>query len=350
MLEEHVSKKLDVPFVVINRNGERYYLCENGVAFTEEEYLTKFHEKEELQKEYERRYSAGELYDYAYAKNTGFLRKKKRVSNAKEAVSKSPKVEGEAVKQTKAQSEKNTASSVTASVKLMCFALTAVSVGSMYISTVHTATYLLDYVDAISAWTMSAVVTVYCSTAFEVIVLFHDRKRYVLSTVFAVLWALVVTFSMATTVSVFYDRYNFNTIENQTENTEVEGTRLAFELLQKKEADIRHSIALKEEDITYRRSQDYATATVRQELNRLQEDLQSNLTEQQKLLSETPTASRKAEEVTRKESLFAYLGRLLHLDDGVLEFIMSTLSAVFINLISPFTVTTVISLLNKKEE
>lgn len=327
MLDERVSKNLGIKFVVLNRKDRQYMLCEKGVVFTKEEYINKFNTSESLQKEYKRRLENETLYDYEYAKETGLIRLLKNVpivpEKAKEKISNS--------------------------IIIMCVLLFITSIGSMYISTVHTATYLFDYVDIVSAWIMSAVTTIYCSTAFEVVILFQERKRYILSSIFALLWAIVVLFSMVTTVSVFYDRYNFNTLENQTENTELDGTRLSLSILQTKEKDLRHSISLKEDDIEYRRSLDYATTAVRQELNVLQDMLQDNLTEQQSILSATPTASKAEDEAQKKETLFVYIGRAINVDGGILSFIMSTLSAVFINLISPFTVTSVISLLNKKE-
>ena len=39
----------------------------------------------------------------------------------------------------------------------------------------------------------------------------------------------------------------------------------------------------------------------------------------------------------------------MHLEGGILEFIMSTLSAIFVNLISPLSLTAVIELRKKKE-
>ena len=80
----------------------------------------------------------------------------------------------------------------------------------------------------------------------------------------------------------------------------------------------------------------------------MQKELQENLTEQQKLLEETPEVME--EKLQRKESLFAFLGRLIGLEGGILEFIMSVMSAVFINLISPMSLSAVIELNKRKEK
>lgn len=217
---------------------------------------------------------------------------------------------------------------------------------SGYISTLHTATYLYDYVDALSAWLMSASVTAYNTTAFEVAVIFKKGKRYGLTFLFIVLWGMVTVFSMATTVSVFYDRFNFNEAQTVQENHKSDSNKLAIELLRTKEKDIRESIAFKKKDIEYRQEREYATTAVRTELNKLQEELQKNLSEQQKLLSDTPDIAQ--EKTTRKESLFAFLGRMMHMEGGILEFIMSTLSAIFINLIAPMSLVAVTELVRKR--
>ena len=325
-LKEYTSRHLGVLYVYLK--DEKKYLCENGVVFTKEEYLKGI----DLNAEYKKRSKNGELYDYEFARKNGKLRllEKEEISAKEEPlVEKKPRPEGKEAK----------------SVIIMSLALMLTSFGSMYISTVHTATYLFDYTDKISSWLMSFVITVYCATAFEVVLLFFDRKRYVLSSVFAVLWLTVVTFSMATTISVFYDRYNFNVVEAQSENKETDSARLTLEVLKEQEKALRESIEFKRKDIEYRQEREYATTAVRVELEDLQNKLQANLDRQVSILSETPEAVKTEGEARKKESLFAFLGRQMKLDGGILEFIMSTLSAVFINLISPLSVSVVVSFL-----
>ena len=377
MLEEKISNRLKVPYVEIEHNGKTYYLCNNGVIFAGKEYL----DFSDLNAEYERRAKEDKLYDYAYAKSTGLLRKKRSkateekperlperelpdnvgrtASSLQQQVAEVEQttVEGsreearsETVKETKRETDlartelcnDNGRRAVGFIVILLAFT----SVISGYISTLQTATYLYDYVDVVSSWLMSSSVTAYNVTAFEVAVLFRQNKRYGLMCVFISLRAVVTLFSMATAVSVFYDRFNFNEAVVAEENKAVDSNKLAIELLRTKENDLRDAIAFKKQDIEYRQEKDYATATVRAELVKLQEELQDNLSEQQKLLSETPEV---VQEVTKKkERLFAFLGRMLHIDSGVFEFIMSTLSAIFVNLIAPMSLVAVTELKKKK--
>lgn len=355
MLEEKISKHLGVPYIEIQHEGELKYLCSNGVLFTDSEYKN----YTDLSVEYTRREKEDKLYDYAYAKSTGILRKKRTKSSTVVVLEKTEnatkekedtaeklqtkdrtdiKLEGNVFVKNKTDSSK--------SVLAICILLGFTSLISMYISTLHTATYLTDYADLISAWFMSASVTAYNSTAFEVSVLFKSSRRYFMSALFMFLWVLVTLFSMTTTVSVFYDSFNFNEYQIAQENKGADSNKLALEMLQKKESDLREAIAFKKKDIEYRQEHDYATTAVRNELTKLQEELQTNLTEQQNILETTPEITE--ETLKRKESLFAFLGRILHIEGGVLEFIMSTLSAIFVNLISPLSATAVIELLNKR--
>lgn len=390
MLEEKISKHLGVKFVELDIKGKKYYLCENGVIFADAEYMN----YADLNVEYERRAKEDKLYDYAYAKSTGLVRKKRTATVQPKSNEESAPREQKVLSETNSSSdsknipgrnggdnrneaiqgrvsctsgmgegaEKQTGDypsrrfnnslnrpgkgegfSILAIVILLGFT----SAISMYISTLHTATYLFDYVDVFSAWLMSASVTAYNSTAFEVSVLFKQRKRYVLSFVFMFLWVLVTAFSMATTVSVFYDRFNFTETQIAEENKEIDSNKLSLELLRTKEKDLREAIDFKKKDIEYRQEREYATTAVRNELVKLEEQLQENLSEQQKLLEKAPEV---VQEVTKKkESLFSFLGRLFHLEGGILEFIMSTLSAIFVNLICPFSLTAVTEL-HKKEK
>lgn len=402
-LEERVSKHLGVKYIYLPE--KKLFLCENGVPFTLEEYKQGI----DLQSEYERRKYEGKLFDYMYAKNTQILRKKRtkvvqqasnevlaqkeqkgteevRTHSSDENISerKSGSDEHELIQrkvsssigmfertQTEGQEDSlgrrvNSRTDETKekqgetgiarnehslggngrAVGFIIALLAFTSLISGYISTLQTATYLYDYVDMVSSWLMSASVTAYNVTAFEVAVLFKQNKRYGLTFVFITLWVTVTVFSMATAVSVFYDRFNFNEYQVAEENKSIDSNKLALELLRTKEKDLRDAITFKKQDIQYRQEKDYATATVRSELVKLENELQENLTEQQKLLSETPEVT---QEVTKKkERLFAFLGRMLHVDSGVFEFSMSTLSAIFVNLIAPLSLVAVAELKKKK--
>ena len=380
MLEEKISEHLGKPYIYLK--DQKKFLCSNGVLFTLEEYKNGI----DINAEYERRAKEDTLYDYAYAKSTGLLRKKRGYSKMlldsspveqtvengalekqnnegiyKESFEKiateNPGVpeqkkndetvpneaEGRNRNSLDRQGEKQ-GFSVMFIVALLGFT----SLISGYISTLHTATYLYDYVDMISAWLMSSSVTAYNATAFEVSVIFKSKKRYGLTFVFITLWGMVTLFSMATTVSVFYDRFNFTEAQIAQENKQSDSNKLALELLRTKEKDIREAIEFKKKDIEYRQEKDYATTAVRAELNDLQTKLQENLTEQENLLKETPEITEKV--TKRKESLFSFLGRLMHMEGGILEFIMSNMSAIFINLISPLSLTAVTELLKNNKQ
>ena len=392
-LEEKISKHLGKPYIYLK--DQKKFLCSNGVLFTLEEYKNGI----DINAEYERRAKEDMLYDYNYAKSTGLLRKKRGYSKMlsgsstaengalekqnnegvyKESFEKiatessivpeqkkndatAPKVSTNGHKvsvrkdasEVRQETEGRNGNSLNRqeekqgfSVMFIVTLLGFTSLISGYISTLHTATYLYDYVDVFSAWLMSASVTAYNATAFEVSVIFKSKRRFGLAFVFITLWTMVTLFSMATTVSVFYDRFNFIEAQIALENKQSDSNKLALELLQKKESDLRESIEFKKKDIEYRQEKDYATTAVRTELNELQEELQKNLSEQQLLLQETPEVTEKI--TKRKESLFAFLGRLMKIEGGVLEFIMSTLSAIFVNLISPLSLTAVTELLKKR--
>ena len=399
MLEEKISEHLGKPYIYLK--DQKKFLCSNGVIFTLEEYKNGI----DINAEYERRAKEDTLYDYAYAKSTGLLRKKRGYSkmladsspveqtvengaleNEKIAAENSsvPEQKNEEAAQKVSEDDTNGLQHEVSvhgraggdwgntsevrheaegrsrnsldrqgekqgfSVMFIVALLGFTSLISGYISTLHTATYLYDYVDMISAWLMSSSVTAYNATAFEVSVIFKSKKRYGLTFVFITLWSMVTLFSMATTVSVFYDRFNFTEAQIAQENKQSDSNKLALELLRTKEKDIREAIEFKKKDIEYRQEKDYATTAVRAELNDLQTKLQENLTEQENLLKETPEITEKV--TKRKESLFSFLGRLMHLEGGILEFIMSTMSAIFINLISPLSLTAVTELLKNNKQ
>ena len=370
-LEEKISEHLGEPYVYLRE--QKKFLCKNGVLFTLDEYKNGIN----INAEYERRLKEDTLYDYAYAKSTGLLRKKRNQGRASEPEqeveehagsleqSASEKrnqtlgnTEGDSIfpsetwKSKRSDTDGWNGSDIDGkkemqglSIMVIIGLLTVTTLISGYISTLHTATYLYDYVDVISAWLMSLSVTAYNATAFEVSVLFKKRGRFGLTLVFMLLWSMVTLFSMATTVSVFYDRFSFTEAQITEENHKSDANKLRLNLLSTKEKDLRDAIIFKKKDIEYRQEREFATTAVRKELNELQEELQEVLSEQEKILSETPEVMQ--EETKRKESLFSFLGRLIHVEGGVLEFIMSTLSAVFVNLITPLSLVAVTEIKRK---
>lgn len=355
-LEEKISRHLGVKYVYMP--DKKMFLCETGVPFTLEEYKKGI----DLKEEYEKRKSENALYDYAYAKSTGLLRKKRGYGQPSEQISDntersaSEEVDIKETESLQKGSEEDLqgewiqldkkGEKQEFSVMFIVTLLGFTSLISGYISTLHTATYLYDYVDVFSAWLMSTSVTAYNATAFEVSVIFKSKRRFGLTFVFITLWTMVTLFSMTTTVSVFYDRFNFTETQTALKNKQSDSNKLTLKLLQKKEVDLREAIEFKKKDIEYRQKRNYATTAVRLELEALQKELQKNLSEQQQLLQETPEITEKV--TKRKESLFAFLGRLMKIEGGVLEFIMSTLSAIFVNLITPLSLTAVTELLKKK--
>ncbi|MBR2724880.1 MAG: hypothetical protein IKB72_05535, partial [Ruminococcus sp.] len=310
MLEEKISKHLGQPYIYLK--DRKKFLCSNGVLFTLEEFKNGI----DLNAEYERRAKEDMLYDYAYAKNTGLLRKKRGYAKKQENnegdmgleinVQASKTVEGinndynitkrngdsdiqrsvsetELPRTSEGEREDTSCRRVSGStdrpekaerknrsIFLIILILAFASVCSMYESTLHTATYLFDYVDVISAWLLSTAVTAYNSSAFEVSVMFHNMKRNFMAFIFMLLWAMVTLFSMATTVSVFYDRFNFNETQIAQENKTVDSNKLGLELLRTKEKDLREAIEFKKKDIEYRQEREYATTAVRLELENLQ--------------------------------------------------------------------------------
>lgn len=347
-LTEYTSKYLNVPYVIIkDKEGHKRFLCSNGVLFSKAEYLAKKEKDPDwLNKEFIKRKNGDTLFDYNYAKSTGALRRKRKVVEKQE--------QEKVLTEVGEKKEKvNKAGKLSASIVVICLALSATSIGSMYISTVHTATYLLDYVTTSLAWLMSGVITVYTSTAFEVSILFKEQEKKGLAFIFLLLWSFVMTFSMITTVSVFWDSYNFNKLETVTVNNATESSSLVLEVLKKEETSLNEAIAVLDTDIKKRQELGWGTSVQIKDRSDKSAELSRNFEEQKKILFETPDASKKDEEIQKKESLFDFLGRIFHIDGGIIAFIMSTLPAIFINVIAPLSITVVVSFttnLNKKEE
>lgn len=331
-LSEKTSKKLGVNYLMVQRqNDNRIYLCENGVIFSNEEYLQKFHTKELLEKEYEKRYQEGKLYDYAYAKETGELRLLATKSEPKEE------------KKTIKEENKKTPFSII----IICLFLTFTALGSMAISTVHTYIYLQGYFTDVLAFLMSAVITVYCAITFEIVFLFWEQQRTALACILIILWAVSITVSMASTVSIFYDQYVDNSV-TQVKQYKDEIANAELELLKKNEQDIRASMQIKLDDMEFRRKMEYPTTKVRTEYNDLQTKLSECLEQQKEAIKNPPKIATENIKLVEKETLFKFIGRKTNIDGDIFEFLIGACIAVFINIIAPMCIAIIISLLNPK--
>ena len=305
MLEEKISKTFDMPYVNINTKTGEFFLCENGVLFSSQEFLN----CKDPAIAFEEKLKQGILFDYEYAKKRGRLRKQQLKENKEE------------------------------NYLFLILLLGITSLISMFVSTIHTSTYLSPFVGKITSIFMSASVTIYNSTAFEASILFFKKNKKFLGFVFIFLWLIVTLFSMITTVSIFYDKYNVSELLLAKQNQNVYNKQNTLEILQKQEASLMEDIKSKLTEMEFRQKQGWATATLRNEINSLQNKIQENL-ENQKNVSVSETSF-------VKETLFSYLSKIFNISQGILEFIMGSLCAIFINLISPLSLTAVIELNHK---
>lgn len=288
---------MGVPYVFLPKSGT--YLCANGVAFTKQEYDSGV----DVVAEYAKRSAGSDLYDYEYAKKTGKLRRIQENGIAPNAVA---------------------------------FVLLAVSAVCAVISTVHTAEYLKPYTSTVLGFLMSAAVTAYCTVALEASLLFVRTAHKVVACTFALLWACVTLFSVFTTVAVFWDRFTWQEQELLTESTSLLSAQAELDALKEAETSLRADIDFKRADIAWRQEKDYATTQVRLELNALTKSLQDNLARQAQVAKENPTAT--VEQAKPRQSVYALVARLFHIETGTAQFAASTLCAVFVNLISPLSV------------
>ena len=80
MLEEKISKTFNMPYVNINTKTGDFFLCENGVLFSSQEFLN----CKDPAIAFEEKLKQGMLFDYEYAKKRGRLRKQQPKENKEE--------------------------------------------------------------------------------------------------------------------------------------------------------------------------------------------------------------------------------------------------------------------------
>jgi len=85
------------------------------------------------------------------------------------------------------------------------YILLTIGVGATYMSIYYSDNWLREFLNPFRALLLATIMVTFAVSAFELIILFFQRKRYFLIFVFSFLWAIVTIFSMVSTVAGQYN-------------------------------------------------------------------------------------------------------------------------------------------------
>lgn len=329
-MKEKTSAALGLKYVVIDGN----YITEEGVKFTVAETVGK--DAKSICAMHAQRKKEGKLYDYVYAKNNGYIRARRdyesEIATRTEKVSKTAENAPEIP--LPKEGFKITIVGVFRVVMLCVGAL------SMFMLILYSRAFQLEYLSPFGATVLAITMTVFATAAFEAVFLFWKRQMYGFAVMFSFLWLLVAAFSMASTMSVNFSRYTEKREVSFAENKEVNSGRLQLDsIAEKKKLNQEELDAAKATLTEYQQKEkqyEWQTNQYKSAISRLTKERKALIDDEIKIKENTPDSVLKSN--ATKVTFYDYLGKLWGIEPDFLQFILSILPALFLDLIAPFSV------------
>jgi len=235
-------------------------------------------------------------------------------------------------------------------------ALGLVGIGAIGVSIYYTAIWLMEGLSPFLAILLSSIMSVFSAMAFEVVVIL-SRKRQILMTIgFAVLWIVVLVFSMVSTIAGQYNhRIKAENIQ-VSDSSAISYKAEVYDLTKAEEASVLSQIEEKKRqkevllklyeqfDTLEKQKADSRTfndltsklAVVDREIQQFSTSLSGIRAKLQESLNKETVAGLTEETITRNDSFYVWVASSLGAAPIHVEFWLSVFPAVFVDLIAPF--------------
>lgn len=232
--------------------------------------------------------------------------------------------------------------------------LELIGVCASVLSVRYTAIYLFETLPPFWAWFLSSIMIIFSVMAFQMVVLFVQRKHWFLMAVFSILWVIVATYSMGSTVIGQYNARKDNFVAG-TERRHAITTAISKEQIYKEqEATLLEKIRAAQVDLERYNKLIAAYDTIekrdadRSSYNALANAIYSanmkintwtkelDVVRQNRLSLLEGDAEVVAEE--EAPTFYEWIATLFSISSAMIEFIISVLPALFIDIMAPLGV------------
>jgi ABC-type multidrug transport system fused ATPase/permease subunit len=328
-MKERMSESLGLMYL----STDDKFMTSTGVVMVKADLKGKSHEA--VKDLYNKALKSGDLYDYEYAKTTGFFRKR-RTEKAKEDVA---PVIAEVKKEKKMIA-------VPRAIRVLIVALYIIGALTVTMSVMYTTKFLLPTNGLAAAIGLSFAMIVFSVVAFELVVIFWSKGTRWVSVIFSILWSVVVTFSMFSTMAVNYDEYNKMAKITKVEYSSTNSNRLLLSSIKErkelKQKDIARKSAAYDDYIKGEKVADWRKAQLMTAITKAEAELVPIINEEEKIAKETPDAIISSE--TSEIGFYEQVERLFGVSAELIRFIVFMLPAIFIDIIAPFSIAVAIYL------
>ena len=343
MKTERISASLGIKFVYCDGR----YITETGVLFTKEEANSL--SEDEIRALYKDRLT-GRLYDYEYAKTTGFVRKRKEL-----VFTPSEEIEIEEEESFLSSLRDKAKKTTLTPVRVIKIIVTIVAIGAVVMSALYSGEYQGHRVGKALGYFQATIMVLFATAAFEAGILFLKRKEIraaLVGVLFFFLWLVPSVYNMYTVMNITFESYKEI---SDVKDGEVNARNAAREAL----SDINKKISDAEGDVTrlrgiadaYLQRETYSVWTARENSTAVataQAKVDSLRDSKKDFLASHPDAVNEA--VEEVETFSSLVHRLFGIQQDALQLIVDTFPAIFFDIVAPFGFAIVILLKDEEEE
>lgn len=323
-LREYESKNLGVLYIAF----DDCFLTDKGVKIDRDEIRGKTNKF--VKELHDARAKTTDVYDYEYARTTGYIRRKKQETvSAALTTPAIPDLD---------EKLKNVLRRQFDPVKFIQVITLLVGVSMLFVSVHYTHAHIAKYTDPFVAWVFALGLCTFSTIAFESSLLFWRRKGCRgLSVLFMVLFCIVVTFTITSNADVIYERCKSNRNDSETSLAKNEAESSVSSMIASKLDNKKREVADAEENLRSYKSGDkvssWRVSVLQSTLDKKRAERDSILSEQIDYIKQHPEAT-----VTKKlsnDTFYKFLGRHLHRNPANLETMLNMLSILFVDIVAP---------------
>lgn len=272
-----------------------------------------------------------------------------------------PQVSPPTVKEVEAKAELESGHSMNAISPAMLMAIRVVlgliALGAIALSVYYTSIWLIRYLPGFLAVVLATIMVTFSCLAFETVIILRRNGQWFMMTMFAVLWAIVLVFSMSSTVAGQYNQRIKSQNVTVEANSDTTQARLGYDLLLKQEKQIEKQIADKAaqravfqklldtfDTVEKQKADAKVFADTSKKIDLIDKDLKdlnaqllAKQEEQRKYLTTAKGPGAVQETTAEVPSFYNWIHEVLGLSAAMTEFWMSVFPAIFIDLIAPFS-------------
>jgi len=333
--KESISNSLKLKYITT----EKFFLTETGVMFTKDEVKGK--STSDIKAMYDNKI-LGQLYDYSYMKNNGFLRKSKHEEYIRSKILN--KNNKDVFVQTNLSTIANKLKTIVSgfsAISVLRIALVVIGIVSVTMSADFTVDFLSVSNPLHRAVRLSWTMVIFAVLSLDLVVYFFNKGGfyYILTALFACLWIIVTGFSMFSTMEVQYRGYTALTESLEEDNSEINTARVRVSVLERRIDSLQREIESGNKAIdSFISRENYSVwwlTQLQEEQRDKVEKLDALLSEKEAIVSNNPDSVLK--DTTRKLTFYDQVEIITGIKAGNVHFAVHILPAVFIDIIAPFS-------------